>query len=312
MMTEFEMIAKTFQGLEEILAKELIELGANEVAIGNRMVSFKGDKLLLYKANFHLRTAIRILKPFLHFKAGSADDVYNICKKVNWEEYMSLSSSFAVDAVVYSEDFKHSKFVAYRVKDAIADYFREKYGKRPNVSVANPDLTFHIHISHDHCSLSLDSSGESLHKRGYRQEAMEAPLNEVLAAGMILLSGWNGQSDFIDPMCGSGTIPIEAALIAHNMAPGLFRSQYAFEKWKDFDKDMFPVNLEILSASKRIDVEKEFLTNPDGDVKIVIESDLIQLEVCFKNNDEEYVLKYCNRHEDNLKIENLKTTFALV
>jgi putative N6-adenine-specific DNA methylase len=152
---------------------------------------------------------------------------------------MSLTNSFAVDAVVYSEDFKHSKFVAYRVKDAIADYFREKYGKRPNVSVANPDLTFHIHISHDHCSLSLDSSGESLHKRGYRQEAMEAPLNEILAAGMILLSGWDGQSDFIDPMCGSGTIPIEAALIAHNMAPGLFRSQYAFEKWKDFDKEMF-------------------------------------------------------------------------
>ncbi|MCQ2072739.1 MAG: THUMP domain-containing protein [Bacteroidaceae bacterium] len=239
-MTEFEMIAKTFQGLEEILAKELIELGANGVAIGNRMVSFKGDKALMYKANFSLRTAIRILKPFLHFHADSADEVYEICKtKVEWEKYMSLSDSFAVDAVVNSEDFKHSKFVAYRVKDAIADWFREKYGKRPNVSVANPDLTFHIHISHDDCSLSLDSSGESLHKRGYRQEAMEAPLNEVLAAGMILMSGWDGKSDFTDPMCGSGTIPIEAALIARNMAPGLFRSQFAFEKWKDFDRDLF-------------------------------------------------------------------------
>ena len=238
-MTEFEMIAKTFQGLEEILAKELIELGANGVAIGNRMVSFKGDKALMYKANFHLRTAIRILKPFLHFKADSADEVYEICRKVDWEKYMDLTDSFAVDAVVYSEDFRHSKFVAYRVKDAIADYFREKYGKRPNVSVANPDLTFHIHISHDDCSLSLDSSGESLHKRGYRQEAMEAPLNEVLAAGMILMSGWDGKSDFVDPMCGSGTIPIEAALIAKNMAPGLFRSSFAFEKWKDFDRDLF-------------------------------------------------------------------------
>ena len=238
-MTEFEMIAKTFQGLEEILAKELIELGANGVAIGNRMVSFKGDKALMYKANFHLRTAIRILKPFLHFKADSADEVYEICRKVEWEKYMDLSDSFAVDSVVYSEDFRHSKFVAYRVKDAIADYFREKYGKRPNVSVANPDLTVHIHISHDDCSLSLDSSGESLHKRGYRQEAMEAPLNEVLAAGMILMSGWDGKSDFVDPMCGSGTIPIEAALIAKNMAPGLFRSSFAFEKWKDFDRDLF-------------------------------------------------------------------------
>lgn len=233
------MIAKTFQGLEEVLAKELIELGANGISIGNRMVSFRGDKMLLYKANFHLRTAIRILKPFLHFKALSADDVYNICREINWEEYMSVSNSFAVDSVVYSEDFKHSKFVAYRVKDAIADHFRERYGRRPNVSVSNPDITFHIHISHDDCSISLDSSGESLHKRGYRQQTMEAPLNEVLAAGMILLSGWNGESDFVDPMCGSGTIPIEAALIALNMAPGLFRSQYAFEKWRDFDKDMF-------------------------------------------------------------------------
>ena len=238
-MTEFEMIAKTFQGLEEILAKELIDLGANGVAIGNRMVSFRGDKALLYKANFHLRTAIRILKPFLHFKADSADEVYEICRKVDWEKYMDVSDSFAVDSVVYSEDFRHSKFVAYRVKDAIADYFRDKYGKRPNVSVSNPDLTFHIHISHDDCSLSLDRSGESLHKRGYRQEAMEAPLNEVLAAGMILMSGWDGKCDFVDPMCGSGTIPIEAALIARNMAPGLFRSQFAFEKWKDFDRDLF-------------------------------------------------------------------------
>lgn len=238
-MAEFEMIAKTFQGLEEILAKELTNLGANGICIGNRMVSFKGDKALMYKANFNLRTALRILKPFLHFRADDADQVYDICKKVDWDKYMDLSDSFAVDAVVNSEDFRHSKFVAYRVKDAIADWFREKYGKRPNVSVANPDLTFHIHISHDDCSLSLDSSGESLHKRGYKMAATEAPINEVLAAGMVLMSGWDGQCDFIDPMCGSGTIAIEAALIALNMAPGLFRTSYAFEKWKDFDRDLF-------------------------------------------------------------------------
>ncbi len=239
-MTEFEMIAKTFQGLEEILAKELTDLGANGIAIGNRMVSFRGDKALMYKANFYLRTALRILKPFLHFKADDADQVYDICKnKVEWDKFMDLSDSFAVDAVVNSEDFRHSKFVAYRVKDAIADWFREKYGKRPNVSVANPDLTFHIHISHDDCSLSLDSSGESLHKRGYKMAATEAPINEVLAAGMVLMSGWNGETDFIDPMCGSGTIAIEAALIALNMAPGLFRTSFAFEKWKDFDRDLF-------------------------------------------------------------------------
>lgn len=238
-MIEFEMIAKTFQGLEEVLAKELTELGANNVAIGNRMVSFTGDKSLMYRANFHLRTAIRILKPFRHFRASDADEVYDICRKIQWENYMTVSTSFSVDAVVNSEEFKHSKFVAYRVKDAIADYFREKEGKRPNVSVSNPDLMFHIHISNEDCSLSLDSSGESLHRRGYRQETMEAPLNEVLAAGMLLIAGWNGQCDFVDPMCGSGTLPIEAALIAMNMAPGLFRSQFAFEKWNDFDKDLF-------------------------------------------------------------------------
>ena len=238
-MAEFEMIAKTFLGLEEVLARELTELGANNIAIGNRMVSFTGDKALMYKANFSLRTAIRILKPFKHFKASSADEVYDICKKIEWERYMTVSTSFAVDAVVNSEDFTHSKFVAYRVKDAIADYFREKEGRRPNVSVANPDIIFHIHISNEDCSLSLDSSGESLHRRGYRQETMEAPLNEVLAAGMLLMAGWQGQCDFIDPMCGSGTLPIEAALIAMNMAPGLFRSKFAFEKWNDFDSELF-------------------------------------------------------------------------
>lgn len=238
-MAEFEMIAKTFLGLEEVLAKELTELGANNVMIGNRMVSFTGDKALMYRANFQLRTAIRILKPFKHFRASSADEVYEICRKIEWEEYMTQFTSFSVDAVVNSEDFTHSKFVAYRVKDAIADYFREKAGQRPNVSVANPDIIFHIHISNEDCSLSLDSSGESLHRRGYRQDTMEAPLNEVLAAGMLLLAGWDGQCDFVDPMCGSGTLPIEAALIARNIAPGVFRSQFAFEKWSDFDAELF-------------------------------------------------------------------------
>ena len=152
---------------------------------------------------------------------------------------MDVNTSFAVDSVVYSDEFRHSKFVAYRVKDAIADYFREKEGKRPSVQVTNPDITLHIHIAQDRCTLSLDSSGESLHRRGYRQEAVEAPLNEVLAAGMILQTGWTGECDFIDPMCGSGTLPIEAALIARNIAPGVFRKEFAFEKWADFDQDMF-------------------------------------------------------------------------
>ncbi len=239
MEQEFELIAKTFMGLENVLAKELTELGANNVQTGRRMVSFTGNKEMMYKANFHLHTAIRILKPIAHFKAKSADDVYEEVKKIDWTQYIGTDKTFAVDSVVFSEEFRHSKFVSYKVKDAIVDQFREATGIRPNISVTNPDLRLNMHIAEDQCTLSLDSSGESLHRRGYRQESVEAPLNEVLAAGMILTTGWHGECDFIDPMCGSGTLLIEAALIARNMAPGLFRKEYAFEKWNDFDKDLF-------------------------------------------------------------------------
>ena len=234
----FEMIAKTFQGLEEVLAAELTALGADNIEMGRRMVSFTGDKEMLYRANFCLRTALRILKPIKHFTATDADAVYEAVKEIRWEDYLDPAKSFAVDATVFSEEFRHSKFVSYRVKDAIADYFRERTGKRPSVSITNPDVLLNIHIAQTSCTLSLDSSGESLHRRGYRQEAVEAPLNEVLAAGMILLTGWKGECDLIDPMCGSGTIPIEAALIARNIAPGVFRQGYAFENWPDFDTDL--------------------------------------------------------------------------
>ncbi len=237
--SEQELIAKTFMGLEPVLAKELTQLGANNIQIGRRMVSFTGNKELMYRANFSLHTAIKILKPIAHFKALSADDVYNEIKKIDWTTYLDNDRTFAVDAVVFSEEFRHSKFVSYKVKDAIVDQFREKTGSRPNISVANPDLRLHIHIAEADCTLCLDSSGESLHRRGYRQESVEAPLNEVLAAGMILMTGWKGDTDFIDPMCGSGTLLVEAALIARNMAPGLFRKEYAFEKWPDFDADLF-------------------------------------------------------------------------
>ena len=236
---EFEMIAKTFMGLEPVLAQELTELGANNVEIGRRMVSFTGDKELMYRANFQLHTAIRILKPIKHFKAQSADDVYNEVKKIDWSDYIKEDCTFAVDAVVFSEEFKHSKFVSYKVKDAIVDQFRERTGSRPNISVSNPDIQLHIHIAEDKATLCLDSSGESLHRRGYRQETVEAPLNEILAAGIILLSGWKGDTDFIDPMCGSGTFLIEAALLARNISPGVYRKGFAFEKWPDFDSDLF-------------------------------------------------------------------------
>ena len=239
MNQEFELIAKTFQGLEAVLAQELTELGAGNIKIGRRMVSFSGDKAMMYRANFCLRTAIRILKPIKHFNANTADEVYNAVKDIEWEQYLDNTNSFNVNAVVFSEVFRHSKFVAYRVKDAIVDYFREKTGNRPSIRINNPDLALNIHIAENQCTLSLDSSDESLHRRGYRQEQVEAPLNEVLAAGMILMTGWKGECDLIDPMCGSGTIPIEAALIARNIAPGVFRKGFGFEKWKDFDKELF-------------------------------------------------------------------------
>lgn len=239
MENEFELIAKTFMGLEPVLAQELTELGANNVQIGRRVVSFTGDQEMMYRANFQLHTAIRILKPIKHFTARSADDVYEATKTVDWSQYILPGKTFSVDSVVYSEEFRNSRFVTYKVKDAIVDQFRERSGNRPNISVSNPDVRLHIHISDDDATLSLDSSGESLHRRGYRQEGVEAPLNEVLAAGMILMTGWRGETDFIDPMCGSGTLLIEADLIARNMSPGIFRKEFAFEKWPDFDKELF-------------------------------------------------------------------------
>lgn len=235
----FEMTAKTFLGLEEVLARELVDLGANDVQIQRRAVSFTGDKALLYKTNLHCRTASRILKPILTFEASDADEVYEKIKDFNWNNYLNVDSTFAIDSTVYSEQFRHSKFVTYRVKDAIVDYFTEKYNRRPTVSVSNPQLMINIHISHKRCTLSLDSSGESLHKRGYRVAQTEAPINECLAAGMLLLAGWNGKSDFIDPMCGSGTLLIEAGLIALNIPPGIYRKEFAFEKWNDFDEELF-------------------------------------------------------------------------
>ena len=284
-MEEFELIAKTFQGLEEVLAKELVELGANNVQIGRRMVSFTGDKALMYKANFHLRTAVRILKPILHFKADNADEVYNVVKSVAWEQYLDSNSTFSVDSVVYSDVFRHSKFVAYRVKDAIADYFSEKTGERPSVRLNNPDLVFHIHIAGEDCTLAFDSSGESLHKRGYRVETGAAPINEVLAAGMIMLTGWKGDCDFIDPMCGSGTIPIEAALIARNIAPGVYRQGYAFEKWKDFDSELFRSIYEDDSAEREFnhkiygyDVDGRMVACARRNVKSAMMGDIVEIE----------------------------------
>lgn len=194
----FEMVAKTLYGLEDVLANELVAFGAENVATGRRMVSFSGNKELLYKSNLYCRTALRILKPICHFKAKDADTVYREVKKISWENYLTLKQTFAIDSVIYSDDFNHSKFVAYKTKDAIVDYFMEKVQQRPSVRVNNPDLYINVHISHDDCTISIDSSGESLYKRGYKVASVDAPLNEVLAAGMILKTGWKGESNFVD------------------------------------------------------------------------------------------------------------------
>lgn len=239
MNNEFLMLAKTFKGLEEVLAQELVELGANNVQIQRRAVSFTGDKRMLYTANFCLRTASRVLLPIATFKAKKADEIYEQVKTIDWAQYMTSKTTFQIDATVYSDLFRHSQFITYRVKDAIADWWMEHEGVRPNVRLTDPDLYINLHIAGDLVTLSLDSSGESLHKRGYRVANTQAPINEALAAGMLLLAGWKGQSDFYDPMCGSGTLLIEAALIARNIAPGIYRKGFAFEKWANFDADLF-------------------------------------------------------------------------
>lgn len=233
------MVAKTLFGFEPLLAKELRTLGAMEVVEGTRNVKFVGDKGFMYKANLCLRTAIKVLKPFKSFRIKNEDDLYKAVNDIAWEEFMEINDTLAIDATVHSEKFTHSKYIAQKTKDAIVDRFRDKFGSRPDVDLDFPTLRINVHIENDYCNLSFDSSGQSLHKRGYKTATNIAPINEVLAAGLLLLSGWDGQCDFIDPMCGSGTILIEAAMIAANIPPNLNRKEFAFEKWKDWDVDLF-------------------------------------------------------------------------
>ncbi len=238
-MENFKMIAKTFFGFEEILVKELQLLGAMNVKPGVRMVSFEGDKGFMYKANLALRTALKVLKPIHQFAVYNEANLYKGIQSIDWSEYLDPDQSFVIDATVFSENFNNSLFVALKSKDAIVDQFRDKTGERPNIDKDFPDLRINVHIDRDTCSVSLDSSGNSLHHRGYRTATNIAPINEVLAAGMLLLSGWDGQCDFIDPMCGSGTLLTEAAMIACNIPANINRKEFAFERWKDWDADLY-------------------------------------------------------------------------
>lgn len=238
----FDMVAKTMGGLEDVLARELADLGAADIATGRRMVAFRGDKALLYKANMHLRTALRVLKPFHSFRATDTDDLYEKVKAFDWGSLLDEDKTFMLDVTTNSDTFNNSLFITYRVKDAIADWFQDRHGlgHRPGVRTeGNADVKINVHINDRQVTLSLDSSGTSLHQRGYRSRQTDAPINEVLAAGILLLSGYDGSKPLMDPMCGSGTFLIEAAMIAAGIAPGIYRKRFAFESWPDFDADLW-------------------------------------------------------------------------
>ena len=239
MNKDFKMIAKTFYGFETILSNELLKLGAKKIEIGVRNVSFYGDLGFLYKSNFYLRSAIRILMPINSFRINDVKDLYSSVYNFGWEDYIKVNNTFIIESVLNTDFFSHSLFVSQRVKDGIVDRFRKLYNKRPDVDIENPDIKINIHISKDICTISLDSSGKPLNQRGYRSQTNIAPINEVLAAGIVMLSNWDCKSDFLDPMCGSGTILIEAAMYATNYPVNIKRQNFSFKKWNNFDIDLF-------------------------------------------------------------------------
>jgi putative N6-adenine-specific DNA methylase len=276
MENTFTMVAKTMAGLENVLAEELTSLGAENVQVLNRAVSFEGDKAMMYRANYCCRTALRILKPIMSFVARNELALYNNIFKIKWHEIFNINETFAIDAVTSGNYFTHSQYAALKVKDAIADEFREHFGARPSVDVENPDLRINVHIENEKVTLSFDSSGDSLHKRGYRKAVDKAPMSEVLAAGLIKLTGWKCDCNFVDCMCGSGTIPIEAAMMALGIPAGFFRKKWGFMTWHDFDKELWQnvvldagatmeeFDYEILASdhsAKAVEIAKANITN---------------------------------------------------
>ncbi|MFM7823628.1 MAG: class I SAM-dependent RNA methyltransferase, partial [Bacteroidota bacterium] len=296
MSDNIRFVAKTITGLEEVLAKELQRLGARDVEQLYRAVAFTGDKGFLYKANFCLHTALRILVPIKSFEVSNEDSLYNAIKSMPWEEYLDATDSLVIDTVLSTRLFNHSQFISQKAKDAIVDRFREKFQVRPNVDLKNPTLRINLHINENICNVSFDSSGESLHKRGYREQTNLAPMNEVLAAGLVKLSGWQKHQPLIDPMCGSGTILIEAALIAANIPPGYFREHFGFMNWKKFmpfDEELWKTITEgVISRIDSADIEiiggelshnvarkaNEFLTHT---LNTHAETPMLRKHVCF-------------------------------
>ena len=281
-----KFVAKTLYGLEKVLSEELISLGAGNVQTANRAILFEGDKSLLYRVNYSVRTALSVLMPIADFRIRSKEDLYKGGSKIEWDRFMDIDDTFSIVPVINSPHFGHTGYAGLIIKDAIADYFRNKTGRRPSVDTTNPGILINLHISNDNVTISLDSSVVPLYKRGYRQEQTVAPLNEVLAAGILLLSGWNVSSTLTDPMCGSGTIPIEAGLIASKIPPGKFRQFFGFQKWKDFDEDLFEkikieCNSQIGLSPVKIfgsDISEEALKFANANVARAGLSDVITLE----------------------------------
>ncbi len=316
MDNDFKMIAKTFFGFENILADELLKLGAKKILIGVRNVSFYGDLGFLFKSNLYLRSAIRILMPLNSFQLNSEKDLYSSIFNFNWEDYISVENTFIVESVLNSDLFSHSLFVSQRVKDGIVDRFRKLCNKRPNVDVENPDFKINIHISKNICTISLDSSGKPLNQRGYRSQTNIAPINEVLAAGIIMLSNWDCESDFLDPMCGSGTILIEAAMYATNYPVNIKRQRFSFMNWKNFDSDLFemikksvlkkvkPFKNKIIGYDKApsaiLKCNQNVLNSGFGKIVEVSENDFFMTK---KNNDKYLHILFNPPYGERLKID---------
>ena len=284
----FPLVAKTILGLEESLFKELEALGAEKLQLLNRAVSFEGNEGLIYRANYCCRTALRILKPIHTFDLKKQDDLYDHVTAITWEDFIDADKTMAVDAVIHDSVFTNSQYVALKTKDAVVDRLRNLWGARPSINLDHPDLRIHIHINKETCTVSLDSSGQSLHKRGYRQSTGQAPLNEVLAAGMVILTGWDKRSPFIDPMCGSGTLPIEATMLAQNIPPGYFRKDFGFLSWKTFNPELWNSVRESENAKisrqalliKGSDIAPRVIKAAGENIRFAGLQDVIKLEVC--------------------------------
>ena len=287
-----KFVAKTLYGLEAVLAEELVSLGASDIERVNRAVAFSGDKNLLYRVNYYSRTALSVLMHIADFRISSKDDLYRGGSKIDWSRYLDPDDTFSIVSVVNSRYFNHTGYPGLILKDSIADYFRKKWGRRPSVDTADPRILLNLHISNDIVTVSIDSSVVPLFKRGYRQEQAVAPLNEVLAAGILLLSGWKATTSLKDPMCGSGTIPIEAGLLACNIPPGIFRHSFGFQRWKDYDEKLFAeikheADIKIVSSAVKIsgsDISEKAVAQARANVAKAGLQDVVSLDIAdFKN-----------------------------